>query len=163
MNSRMLGLCIAALVSLAAAGSRPATQSDPYAKLIGTWVMDTTNGTDDKGLPKSETLVFSHVGAGLRISATTDEGKGASTSAFDCLPAPGAGKTDLGDGKSMRCTIQTTPDSVAYSLNMIDNGKITPTEKGRIVVQPNGLLRDQYAALSGWTPTLHRHIYHKVS
>jgi hypothetical protein len=50
-----------------------------------------------------------------------------------------------------------------YSLDMIDNGKTVPAEHGRLVVQPNGLLRDQYDELSESGPaTHHRHIYHKV-
>jgi hypothetical protein len=160
MYRRSLTLALAALVSFFAA-SRLTAQSDPYAKLIGTWVMDSTNGADDRGLPKSEQLVFSRVGAGLRITATTDQGKGPSTSGFNCLA--GGAMTDLGKGQSMRCTIKTSPDSVMYALDMIANGKTSPVERGRLVVLPSGLLRDQYDGVSSTPPTHHRHIYHKKS
>jgi hypothetical protein len=150
-----------ALVS-AGAGDHLPTQSSPYAKLIGTWVMDSTNGVDDKGLPSSEKLVFSVTRSTLRISATTDEGHGPWTSAFDCHDGSGA-ITDVGNGQSTKCVTRPTPDSVMYSLDMIDNGKTVPAEHGRLVVQPNGLLRDQYDELSESGPaTHHRHIYHKV-
>ena len=156
-------LVAVAVASLAAAAPRPTAQSDPFAKLIGTWVMDSTNGPDDKGLPKSEKLVFSRVGAALRITATEDNGQGPSTSGFNCLPAPGS-STDLGKGQSMRCTIRTTPDSVMYALDLVDSAKKTsPVERGRLVVLKSGLLRDQYDAVSESPATHHRHIYHRVS
>lgn len=160
MDRRSLTLVLA-FVSVAAAGSRLTAQSDPYAKLIGTWVMDSTNGADDRGLPKSEQLVFSRVGTGLRISATSDVGKGPSTSGFNC--SAGGTTADLGEGRSMRCTIHASPDSVMYALDMIANGKTSPVERGRLVVLPSGLLRDQYDGVSSTPPTHHRHIYHKVA
>jgi hypothetical protein len=160
MDRRSLTLAFA-LVSVAAVGSRLTAQSDPYAKLIGTWVMDSTNGADDHGLPKSEQLVFSRSGAALRISATTYAGQGPSTSGFNCLPAPGA--SNGMEGQLMRCTIRATPDSVVYALDAVDGAKTSPVERGRLVVLPSGLLRDQYDGVSSTPPTHHRHIYHKQS
>jgi hypothetical protein len=161
MDRRSLTLVLAALVSVVAGASHLTAQSNPYAKLIGTWVMDSTNGADDKGLPKTEQLVFTRAGAGIRITATSDQGKGPSTSGFNCLA--GGAMTDLGKSQSMRCTIQTTPDSVMYALDLVDGAKTSPVERGRLVVLPSGLLRDQYDAVSSTPPTHHRHIYHKVS
>ena len=157
------------LVSAGAGGSSPA-QSNPYSKLIGTWVMDSTNGVDDKGLPKSEKLVFSRAGSALRITATEDDGAGPSTSTFNCPAAPAADTTRMGPSMDAVCTIRPTADSVMYSIDMIDKSKsdvvqhwkAIPTERGRLVVQSNGLLRDQYDAMTDTPPTHHRHIYHKV-
>jgi len=164
MDRRSLALSIAAVVSLAASAGRAAAQSNPYAKLIGKWVMDTTNGPDDKGLPKSETLVFSRISGGIRITATEDDGQGPSTSGFNCLAPPSGGLNDQGKGQSIRCTVRPTADSVMYALDAIDSAKkTTPIERGRLVVQSNGLLRDQYDAMTDTPPTHHRHIYRKVS
>jgi hypothetical protein len=156
-------MLIAALVLLpAGAASRVSARSSPYSKLVGTWVMDSTNGPDDNGLPKSETLVFAVVGSTLRITATADEGNGSSTSIFKCHSGSGAAN-DLGKGMSAVCTLRNTPDSVMYDLVVSDSGKAVSSEKGRLVVRPDGLLRDQYEAISGTSPaTQHRHIYRKA-
>jgi hypothetical protein len=155
--SSILARSIGAVV-LVVAADRLSAQTAP-AQLMGKWVMDTTNGADDQGLPKSETLVFSRTASGFRITSTTDEGQGASTSGFDCAPA--GATTDLGGGQSMRCTIQITGDSVGYALDLLKGGKTIPTERGRLVVASTGhSLRDQYDALQApKPPTHHRHIY----
>jgi hypothetical protein len=164
MDRRSLALCLALFIALDAVGGCAAAQPDQYTKLIGTWVMDTTNGPDDNGLPKSEKLVLSRKAAGLRITASEDDGQGASTSAFNCQGSPAGGITDLGKGQSMKCTVHPIADSVMYALDVINGTKkASPVERGWLVVQSNGLLRDEYDAFGGSASTHHRHIYHKVS
>ncbi len=132
-----------------------------YAKLSGTWVMDSTNGPDDHGLPKSETLEFSMSGPALRIAATEDDGKGPHKSAFSCTTR--GSTADLGGGLSARCTVHPFADSTLYAVDVIQGGKVVSGERGRIVPLPGGKrLRDEYDATSGTAPaTHHRHIYTK--
>ena len=134
----------------------------PYGKLIGTWVMDSTNGPDDNGLPKSEILVFARAAAGLRITATEDDGQGAGTSAFDC--ATGRGQTTSASGTSTQCTLRPMGDSVLYALDIRHGDSTIATERGRLVVLAAGhVLRDQYDATEGSRPaTHHRHIYSRA-
>jgi hypothetical protein len=164
MDRRSLPLFIVGMLSWGIAGGRVAAQSDAYAKLVGTWVMDSTNGPDDKGLPKSETLKFSRVGKALRIAATTDEGTGASSSAFDCLTAAGGGTADVGNGVLTHCLPHPYADSVVYAIDVTKGGQIVATERGRLVVSGGGkTLRDEYDATSGaGAATHHRHIYTKT-
>jgi len=164
MDRRVLPLFIVGMLSLAIAGRRVAAQS-VYSKLAGTWVMDSTNGPDDKGLPKSETLAFSRVGKSLRISATTDEGTGAGTSAFDCVTDAGGGTTDAGNGVLTHCVPHAYADSVVYAVDVTKAGQIVATERGRLVLSAGGTtLRDEYDATSGGgAATHHRHIYTKKS
>jgi hypothetical protein len=141
--------------------TQPGAQSSPPAKLMGTWVMDTTNGPGDKGLPKSETLVFAPETNGFRLTATTDEGKGPSTSMFDCTTA--GATTTLSETQVMLCTIHVTADSVLYTLDVLDKGQTVSAERGRLVISQSGrALRDQYDATAGsHAPVHHRHIYEK--
>ena len=117
MTRRLAIMAVAGTLVLAVSGGRLAAQPGVYAKLAGTWVMDSTNGPDDHGLPKSETLVFSSVGPALRIGATTDDGKGPEKSAFDCT-AKGA-MADAGGGASTRCTANPHADSVVYAVDIL--------------------------------------------
>lgn len=132
-----------------------------FAKLAGTWVMDSTNGPDDHGLPKNETLVFSSAGSVLRIAATTDDGKGPDKSAFSCT-TKGA-MADLGGGFSARCTVHPFADSTLYAVDVLQGGKVVSGERGRIVPLSGGKrLRDEFDATDGDAPpTHHRHIYTK--
>jgi hypothetical protein len=50
-----------------------------------------------------------------------------------------------------------------YHLVVTNSGKAVSSEKGRLVVRPDGFLRDEYETSSGALPvTHHRHIYRKV-
>ena len=160
MHFRCLALRGFAALVLVVGGPLSA-QSAPLAKLMGTWVMDTTNGPDDHGLPKSETLVFAPTANGFRLTATTDDGQGPGTSTFACT-TDGA-TTDVGGGRSMHCAVRLMSDSVLYALDAVKDGKTTPVERGRLIAAPSGhVLRDQYDALSEPNgPTHHRHIYAK--
>jgi hypothetical protein len=140
---------------------QPGAQSNPPPKLMGTWVMDSTNGPGDRGLPKSETLVFAAETSGFRLTATTDEGKGPSTSTFDCTTS--GATTALNESQVMLCTIHVTGDSVLYTLDVLEKGQSVSAERGRLVIAPSGrTLRDQYDATTGsHAPVHHRHIYEK--
>lgn len=152
------GTAFAAFLTFA---SQLRAQSNPPAKLMGTWVMDSTNGPGDKGLPKSETLVFAPEANGFRLTATTDEGKGPSTSTFDCTT--GGASTTLSETQVMLCTIHLTADSVLYTVDVLEKGQTVSAERGRLIVSPSGrALRDQYDATTGsHSPVHHRHIYEK--
>jgi len=134
----------------------------PSAKLMGKWVMDTTNGADDHGLPKTETLVFAPLNNGFHLTATADDGQGPATSTFDC--APGGASTTLGANQVMLCTIHLTGDSLLYTVDVLNNGETVSTERGRLVLSASGqTLRDQYDATSGSAKaTHHRHVYAKA-
>lgn len=165
MDRRALALFAAGVLSLTALSNRLTAQSGAYAKLVGAWVMDSTNGPDDNGLPKSETLVFSWAGKSLRIAATTDEGTGAGTSAFDCMTTAAGGTTDVGGGVSTHCTPHAYADSVVYAVEVRKGGQVVATEHGRLVISGKGkTLRDEYDATSGGgAPTHHRHVYTRQS
>jgi len=109
--------------------------------------------------------VFSWSGKSLRISATTDEGTGAGTSAFDCTTTSGGGTTELGGGVSTHCTPRAYADSVVYAVEVLKGGQVVATEHGRLVISGKGTtLRDEYDATSGGSaPTHHRHVYTKQS
>jgi len=131
----------------------------------GTWVMDTTNGPDDHGLPKSETLSFAPAATGFRLSVVEDDGKGPSNSAFDCSTADSGAATAMGSGASMRCSVRTTPDSTFYALDMVAGGKIQPVERGRLVVIGEGRMRDEYDSMdpAGKPNGHHRHMYGRAA
>jgi hypothetical protein len=163
MDRRTLTLVAASALMLTAPFGLLSAQSDYTAKLMGTWVMDSTNGPGDHGLPKSETLVFSRGASGFTITSTSDEGKAPSTGSFDCMTA-GAGTATAGSsGTSVRCTIRVTSDSVIYAIDAIKDGKVTPVERGRLVVSSTGRdLRDEYNTNGGTSSASHhRHIYDK--
>jgi hypothetical protein len=166
--SGALGMHLASLVirgttmaALSALLSQLGAQSNPPPKLMGTWVMDSTNGPGDRGLPKSETLVFVAEANGFRLTATTDEEQGPSTSTFDCTTA--GATTTLSATQVMLCTIRMTADSVLYTADVLEKGHSVAAERGRLVVSPSGrMLRDQYDATTGpHAPVHHRHIYQK--
>jgi hypothetical protein len=159
MTRRLAIMVVAGTLVVAVSGGPLAAQPGVYATLAGTWVMDSATGPDDHGLPKSETLVFSAVGPALRIAATTDDGKGPGTSAFECT-AKGA-MADAGGGASTRCTAHPYADSVVYAVDVLRGGKVVAEERGRLVVSAGGqALRDEYDATSGTAPpTHHRHRY----
>jgi len=161
MHFRCLALRGIGTLALMVMANPLSAQSAPPPKLMGTWVMDTTNGPDDHGLPKSETLVFAPAPNGFRLTATTDDGQGPGTSTFTC--ATGGATTDAGGGQSLHCTLRITADSVLYALDLLKGGKTIPTERGRLIVAASGtMLRDQFDALSeSGAPTHHRHIYAK--
>jgi hypothetical protein len=161
MTRRLTIMTVAGTLALAVAGGRLNAQPGVYARLAGTWVMDSANGPDDHGLPKSETLVFSTVGPALRIAATTDDGKGPEKSAFDCTAK--GGTADAGAGTSTRCSAHPYADSVVYAVDVLQGGKAAAGEHGRLVVLAGGkTLRDEYDATSGTGPsTHHRHLYTK--
>lgn len=149
------------IVVLAAAPHPLHAQANPLARLMGRWAMDSTNGVDDHGLPKSETLVFAAQPTGFRITATEDDGQGPVTSTFDC--APGGGTTQLGPTEVMLCTIRVVGDSVLYTVDDLKNGQSASTERGRLVVGgSNRTLRDEYeASLGSHKATRHRHVYER--
>ena len=151
-----------AMAALAALPSQLGAQSSPPPKLMGTWVMDSTNGPGDRGLPKSETLVFMAEANGFRLTATTDEGQGPSTSTFDCTT--GGATTTLSATQVMLCTIHMTADSVLYTVDVLEKGHTVSAERGRLIVSPSGrMLRDQYDASTGsHAPAHHRHIYREA-
>jgi hypothetical protein len=161
MNIGSLAIRGATVAALWALLSQPGAQPNPLPKLMGTWVMDSTNGPGDRGLPKSETLVFVPQGNGFRLTATTDQGHGPSTSTFDCTPS--GATTALTETEVMLCTIHVMADSVLYTLDVLQNGQTLSAERGRLVVSPSGrALRDQYDATTGsHAPIHHRHIYEK--
>jgi len=161
MTRRLAIMVVAGLLALALPGQRLAAQPPAYARLSGTWVMDSTNGPDDHGLPKSEALVFSTAGPALQIAATEDDGKGPDKSAFSCTPK--GSTADLGGGVSARCTVRAFADSTLYAVDVLQGGKVVSGERGRLVPLPGGKrLRDEYDATSSTAPaTHHRHIYTK--
>jgi hypothetical protein len=163
MTRRLAIMAMTGTLALAVSGSPVTAQQGAYAKLAGTWVMDSTTGPDDHGLPKSETLVFSTEGPALRIAATEDNGKGPGTSTFDCTAKAATGTA--GPGVTTRCTVHPYADSVVYAVDVLKDGKVVAGERGRLVVSPSGTtLRDQYDATSGAGPaTHHRHHYVKQS
>jgi hypothetical protein len=161
MPYRSLARRVAITLAVVATAGPLSAQTSAPAKLMGSWVMDTTNGSDDHGLPKSESLVFSLQPNGFHLVATEDDGKGPGTSTFDC--APGGASTTLSPTQVMLCTIHLTADSVLYTLDVLNNGQTVSTERGRLVVSQSGqMLRDQYDATSGSArATHHRHVYVK--
>jgi hypothetical protein len=161
MRYRLFAMHGAIALSLFSLAGRLWGQPSPPAKLMGKWVMDTTNGSDDHGLPKSETLVFSTQANGFHLIATTDDGQGPGTSAFDC--APGGAPTTLSPTQVLLCTIHLTADSVLYMVDVLNNGQTVSTERGRLVVSSSGRsLRDQFDATAGSAKaTHHRHVYER--
>ena len=154
MTRRLAIMVVAGTLALAVSSRRLAAQPGVYAKLAGTWVMDSTNGPDDHGLPKSETLVFSNAGQALQIAATTDDGKGPGKSAFECTTKGAA--ADAGGGASTHCTVHPYADSVVYAIDILQGGKVVAGERGRLVVSGAGKsLRDEYDATSGTGPSTH--------
>jgi hypothetical protein len=164
MDRRSLPLFLVGVLSMGIAGRRMAAQSDAYAKLVGTWVMDSTTGTGDHGLPKSETLVLARMGPSLHIAPTTDWGSGPVSTSFGCATTGVGGVNDLGGGTSSHCTTHASADSIVYALDVSKGGKLVSTERGRLVVSAGGkTLRDEYDATdsAGTAVTHHRHILTK--
>jgi hypothetical protein len=161
MLSRSFAPAVAITLTAVATAGHLSAQASAPAKLMGKWVMDTTNGSDDHGLPKSETLVFSPQTGGFHLVATEDDGQGPGTSTFDC--APSGASTTLSPTQVALCTIHVTGDSVLYTVDVLNNGQTVATERGRLVVSPSGqMLRDQYDATAGSAKaTHHRHMYVK--
>ncbi len=161
MLCRSFACSVAISLTFIATAGHLSAQTNAPAKLMGKWVMDTTNGSDDHGLPKSETLVFSPQTGGFHLVATEDNGQGPGASTFDC--APGGASTTLSPTEVALCTIHLTADSVLYTVDVLNNGQTVSTERGRLVVSPSGqMLRDQYDATAGSAKaTHHRHVYAK--
>jgi hypothetical protein len=158
---RCVVLLLSSSVVVAISPARALAQTD-YSRLKGTWVMDTTNGPDDHGLPKSETLVFAPTANGFRLTSTEDDGQGPQTSNFDCTAA---GAQTTSGSSTVQCTVHPMRDSVGYAVDVRQNGKVVATERGRLIVASSGrTMRDEYDASDGGKPaTHHRHIYSKHS
>ena len=151
---------LTAFAALVAGGAPLGAQA--YSRLTGTWVMDSTNGPDDHGLPKSETLTFTPAAHGFDLTATEDDGQGPQTSKFSCVSTPSPSGS-AGAESATECRLQPMRDSVRYMVDVRQNGKVVATERGRLVVSADGKqLRDQYDATEGTgAATHHRHIYNK--
>jgi len=158
---RGLRVLVVSLFVLGVGADQLSSQPAAYQKLVGTWVMDSTNGTDDHGLPKSEKLVISTTATGIQIVATEDAGQGPGTSTIDCKSKPIAAPS--GTGSSTQCSVRVVGDSVLYALDIRNNGTVVAGERGRLVVRSDGhTMRDQYNATEDTKPaTHHRHIYSK--
>jgi hypothetical protein len=148
---------------LAVVSGNASAQSDPYAKLIGTWSIDSMNGTSYFGQTKTQTVAFKRSGAIVRIAATTDDGQGPSTLLLSCSAATHGATRDLGSGEIARCTLRPAADSIIYSLLISKNGLTIATEHGRLVVSPSGdVLRDEYdATTTAGEPGHYRYVYSK--
>jgi hypothetical protein len=163
MPRLMFSVVSTGIFALASVTGRSRVQSDPYAKLIGTWSIDSMNGSGDLGLPKSQTVAFTRSGAIVRVAATTDDGQGPSTLLLDCSSATHGATRDLGSGQIARCRFRPTADSVMYTLVIRKNGQTIASEHGRLVVSPSGdQLRDEYdATTKSGQPGHYRHVYSK--
>ena len=163
--NRMPRLTLAlATLALAVVSTKVPAQSDPYGKLIGTWSVDSMNGVNDVGMPKSQTLTLSHEGtAAIRVLAVTVDSTGRSTLDLLCSGASKGATRDIGSGEIARCTFRPTPDSVVYTLVIRKNGQTIASEQGRLVVSRSGSqLRDEYyAPMPSGQPGHYRHIYTK--
>jgi hypothetical protein len=150
MIHRTLTLAVMGALAAVAAAVRSPGQSDPYAKLIGTWAVDSMNGVDDNGLPQSQTIAFARSGTVIHITLTTDDGTGPTSLVVNCSPATGGASRDLGSGQSARCTLHPSADSIMYTLEVRKSGQIIASEHGRLVVSNAGTtLRDDYDATRG--------------
>jgi hypothetical protein len=156
------------VVLLLCTAVRLSGQTGDYGRVVGTWVMDSTNGPDDHGLPKSEKLVITTttraIQSGIQIVVTEDDGRGPSTSTLDCrsarAPAPST------SGSATQCTVSTAGDSLMYQVMSFSNGDLVAAEQGRLVVLSGGRwMRDEYDAVEGGgkPATHHRHIYRKTA
>jgi hypothetical protein len=157
MTRRLAITFAAGALALAVSGGRLAAQPAIYAKLAGTWVLDSATAPDDHGGPKSESIVFSIAGQVLRIDATEDLGKGPVKSGFECS-AKGSLR-DAGSGVTTRCSMHPYADSVVYAVDVLQDGKVVSGERGRLVVSGGGKsLRDEYDATDVTAPpSHHRH------
>jgi hypothetical protein len=147
MVRRTFASVVVGVLSLAVGMGRAHAQTDPYAKLIGTWAVDSMNGVDDNGLPKTQTIAFSRSGSVLHVTLTTDDGNGPTTLVVDCSAAAVGATRDLCSGQSARCTLHPSADSIMYTLVVRKSGEIIASERGRLVVSQSGTrLRDDYDA-----------------
>ena len=150
MVHRTLTLAVMGALAAAVAAARSPGQSDPYAKLIGTWAVDSMNGVDDNGLTRSQTIAFSRSGAVIHVTLTTDDGTGPISLVVNCSPTTAGAIRDLGSGQSARCTLHPSADSILYTLEVRKSGQIIASERGRLVVSNAGTtLRDDYDATRG--------------
>jgi hypothetical protein len=150
MVGRTLSLAVLGALAASVASARSPGQSDPYAKLIGTWAVDAMAGVDDYGLPQSQTIAFSRSGTVIRVTLTTDDGTGPTSLVVNCSPASGGATRDLGSGQSARCTLHPLADSILYALEVRKNSQIIASEHGRLVVSNAGTtLRDDYESTRG--------------
>jgi hypothetical protein len=148
---------------LAAVCANASAQSDPYAKLIGTWSIDSMNGTAYVGQAKTQTVAFRRSGAIVHVAAITDDGQGPTTLLLSCSAATHGAARDLGSGEIARCTFRPAADSILYTLLISKNGETIATERGRLVVSPSGdILRDEYdATAKSGQPGHYRYVYSK--
>ena len=157
MTRRLAIIAGAGALALVASSGPLAAQPPIYTKLAGTWAYDSATAPDDHGGPKSESIVFTITGQGLRVDATEDMGKGPVKSGFDCS-AKGTLR-DAGSGVMTRCTMHPFADSVVYAVDVLQDGKVVSGERGRLVVSGGGKsLRDEYDATDVTEPpSHHRH------
>lgn len=150
MVHRTLTLAVMGALAAAAATARSRGQSDPYAKLIGTWAVDSMNGADDNGLPISQTIAFSRSGTVIHVTLTIDDGTGPTSLMVNCSAATRGATRDLGSGQSARCRLRPLADSIMYTLEVRKSTQIIASEHGRLVVSNAGTtLRDDYDATRG--------------
>jgi hypothetical protein len=156
---KLLGVIVVGL-GVAIPSARLTAQSDPIAKLVGTWVRDSATGPDDRAPPNGETVGFSRVGAMLRLIEKLGPAAHP-TPPLDCAigraaPKPGA------EG-SRGCTMSVAGGAVDYFVWHSASGKIVPEERGHLVPSADGRsLRDEF---EGYHPDAktshHRHVYHR--
>jgi len=161
-------VCGVALLGVTAV--RLSAQTGDYRRVVGTWVMDSTNGPDDHGLPKSEKLVITTttrgIQTGIQILVTEDDGSGPSTSTLDCRSALAPAPAPSASGSAVQCAVSTAGDSVMYAVKSFQNGDLVAAEQGRLVVLSGGRwMRDEYDAVEagGRPATHHRHVYRKTA
>jgi hypothetical protein len=147
---RTLTLATIGALAAVAAAARSSSQSDPYSKLIGTWAVDSMNGADDYGVPKSQTIAFSRSGTVIHVTLTIDDGTGPTSLVVNCSAATGGAARNLGGGQSARCSLHPLADSIMYTLEVRKDSQIIASERGRLVVSNAGTtLRDDYDATRG--------------
>ena len=150
----LAAVAVAAIAAIAAAAAAlpSADQGDPYAKLIGTWAVDSMNGVDDAKQPRNQTIAFARAGPVIRVTLTTDDGTGPTSLVVNCSPAAGGARRNLGSGQSARCGLHPVADSILYTLEVRKGSQIIASEHGRLVVFSGGtMLRDDYESTRGAT------------
>jgi predicted alpha/beta superfamily hydrolase len=111
----------------------PGTPPDPLARLLGTWVRDSSSGMP----PSGETLVLTPVGDGLRIVVRAGGPTGATLTDYGCRRAPDSSAA-VASGEGGRCVVTVAGDSVHYTVSGSRNGAIVAVERGVLAPSPSG-------------------------
>lgn len=141
--------------------SRPA-QSDPLARLTGTWIRDSATGPDDAKVPMGGVVILGRDGTTLRLTEKASLTANP-TVELDCRLARSKAARPL-NVSGRGCALTIEEGRAGYAVYLVKDGKAVDLERGVLVVATDGVrFADEFTQHeAGGAVTRHRHVYRKV-